>query len=392
MPVYHLSTRIKSNVAACNILYDFLVYRVDSKRNKIIIIDVKQQPLQSNYETRDHMTQNITDDLSTIFIMEVTIYRKTMLKTLCMTPTPFTRMYTLGELASGNAWSPVKRENPCYFETQGTPRPENQGGHTQQVQITIPSRPFIAKEYPIGDVRDPFEKNKIETQINRRYNWQDYPNQGGASTCGPAAFFYCLQKDRPDVYAQAARDLWKYGKTKIGHLEIVPGDGCKHPSGDFYDNYGAIILGVDWMTLVGLRDSENAVLNFDTLDSPVAGITLWDTLSSWFERAGYEKTFSNVGITQAGVQGIRELNEYVKKGYRVITLINDGLLEGSQSERMTVPTHWIVWNGPVIQCSDNEIYLDFFSWGRVNGRIKEGKSLDFFINRFFGGMVFKPLK
>jgi hypothetical protein len=40
--------------------------------------------------------------------------------------------------------------------------------------------------------------------------------------CGPAAFFYCLQKDRPDVYAQAARELWRYGKTRIGNLKIEP--------------------------------------------------------------------------------------------------------------------------------------------------------------------------
>ncbi|WP_436882845.1 hypothetical protein [Enterobacter asburiae] len=393
MPVYHLSTRINSNVPPENILYDFLVYRMDGKRNKVTIVDVRQQPLQSNYETRDHMTGNITDDLSTIFIMEVTLYRKTMLKTLCMTPVPFSRMYTLKEFASGTAWSPVKRENPCYFETTGTPRPESEGGHTQIVTISRPPRPFIAKEYPIGDARDPFEKNAIESQIQNRFNWLDYPNQGGASTCGPAAFFYCLQKDRPDVYAQAARDLWRYGKTKIGELEITPGEGCKHPSGSFsWDNGSIKITGIDWMTLAGLRDSENAVLSFDTLDSPVAGITMWDTLSSWFEKAGYEKVFSNVGITQAGAQGVRDLNEYINRGYKVVTLINDGLLKKSLSEHLTVPTHWIVWEGPVTQSPDNNVHLRLFSWGGVDDQIKPGKDLNSFINRFFGGMVFKPLK
>ena len=393
MPVYHLSTRINSNVPAENLLYDFLVYRIDGKRNKVTIVDVRQQPLQGNYETRDHMTGNIMDDLSTIFIMEVTIYRKTMLKTLCMTPTPFSRMYTLEEFASGKAWSPVKRENPCYFETTGTPRPESEGGHTQIVKITRPHRPFIAKEYPIGTPQDPFEKNLIERQINSRFNWQNFPYQGGASTCGPAAFFYCLQKDRPDVYAQAARDLWRYGKTKIGELEIAPGDGCKHPSGDFFmDDGRSKITGLDWMTLAGLRDSENTVLSFDTLDSPVAGITMWDTLSSWFENAGYEKIYSNVGITQAGVQTIRDFNDFVQKGYKVVTLINDGLLQTSLSEHLTIPTHWIVWDGVLTQTPSGHVNLKLFSWGRVINWMKPDKDLSFFINRFFGGMVFKPLK
>ncbi|WP_330986312.1 MULTISPECIES: hypothetical protein, partial [Enterobacterales] len=289
---------------------------------------------------------------------------------------------------SGKACSPVKRENPCYFESQDTMKPESQGGETRQLQISRPERPFISKEYPIGTPQDPFEKSKIEDEIEDRFNRFSYPNQVGASVCGPAAFFYCLLKDRPDVYAQAARELWRYGKTKIGELEIAPSDGCRHPTGHFYDN----INGLDWMTLAGLRDSENQIFSFDALDSPVAGITMWQNVTKWFEKAGFEHVFSNVGITQAGNQGVKDLNEYVAKGYRVITLIDDSLLDGSRSERSTVPTHWIVWEGPVAQNGDGSVHLKLFSWGDVRDQIKPGKDLHFFTNRFFGGMVFKPLK
>ncbi|OSN08254.1 hypothetical protein [Lonsdalea iberica] len=388
MAVYHLSTRINSNVPADSLRYDLCIYRMDSERNKHPLVDVKQQPFQGNYETQSHMTGNINESLSSIYIMEMNIYRKTMLHTHCVTPVPFTKMYTLEEFASGKAWSPVKRENPCYFESKGTMKPESQGGETKQIKITIPERPFIAKEYPIGTPQDPFEKDSIEGDIQERFNHLSYPYQSGASVCGPAAFFYCLQKDRPDVYAQAARELWRYGKTKIGELEIEPSEGCRHPTGHFYNN----ISGLDWMTLAGLRDSENTIFSFDTLDSPVAGVTLWKTLTEWFEKAGYEKVFSNVGIAQAGIQGIRDLNEYINKGYKVITLINDGLLNGSLSDKLTVPTHWIVWDGPVTQDVSGAVHLKLFSWGQVENQIKYGKDISFFINRFFGGVVFKPLK
>lgn len=387
MAVYHLTTRINSNVPADYLLYDLCIYRMDSGRNKYPIVNVKQLPLQSNYETQSHMTGNINESLSTIYIMEVTLYRKTMLHTHCVSPVPFTKMYTLEEFASGNAWSSVKRENPCYFESKGTMKPESQGGETKQVRITTPERPFIAKEYPIGTSQDPFEKNKIESQIDDRFYHYSYPYQAGASVCGPAAFFYCLQKDRPDVYAQAARELWRYGRTKIGELEIAPSEGCRHPVGNFYGN----ISGLDWMTLAGLRDSENAVFSFDTLDSPVAGVTMWQALTEWFEKAGYEKVFSNVGITQAGVQGIRDLNKYVEDGYKVVTLINDGLLDASLNST-TLPTHWIVWDGSVTQDSSGYVNLKLFSWGKVDNWIKPKKDLQFFLNRFFGGVVFKPLK
>ncbi|HDG1695039.1 hypothetical protein [Kluyvera ascorbata] len=387
MAVYYLCTRINSNVPADYLLYDLCIYRMDSERNKYTLIDVKQHPFQSNYETQSHMTGNINESLSTIYIMEVKIYRKTMLHTHCVTPVPFTKMYTLEEFASGKTWSPVKRENPCYFESKGTMKPESQGGETKMIRITVPERPFIAKEYPIGTSQDPFEKNKIESDINKRFYHQSFPFQASASVCGPAAFFYCLQKDRPDVYAQAARDLWRYGKTKIGELNIVPGKSCRHPAGHFYDD----ISGLDWMTLAGLRDSENAIFSFDTLDSPVAGVTMWQILTEWFEKAGYEKVFSNVGIAQAGVQGVRDLNKYVEQGYKVVTLINDGLLEGSDNNT-TLPTHWIVWDGTVMQDSNGYINLKLFSWGRSINWVKQKKDLHFFINRFFGGMVFKPLK
>ena len=387
MPVYHLSTRIKSNVPPSYLLYDLYIYRMDSNRNKYALVNVKQQPFLENYETQRHITENIDEPLSTIYIMEVTLYRKTLLNTLCVSPTPFTRMYTLEEFVSGKAWSQVKRENPCYYESTGTMKPVSEGGETKIIKISTPERPFIAKKYPIGSPGDPFEKNLIEQQINNRFNHVNFPTQSGASVCGPAAFFYCLQKDRPDVYAQAARQLWRYGKTKIRELEILPSEGCRHPTGYFSGN----ISGLDWMTLAGLRDSENAVLSFDTLDSPFAGVTMWQTLSEWFEKAGYEKVFSNVGITYAGIQGIRDLNEYAQKGYKVVTLINDGLL-GRSNSNLTVPTHWIVWDGPVTQEADGSVHLDLFSWGDVFDQIKNGKDIYFFINRFFGGMVFKPLK
>jgi len=392
MTVYHLSTRINANVPTDYLLYDLCIYRMDANRNKYPLVDVRQQLFLRNYETQSHLTRDINDALSTIYIMEMKLYRKTMLHTHCVTPVPFTKMYTLGEFASGNAWSPVTRENPCYFESKGTMKPESQGGETKQIKITIPERPFIAKEYPIGHSIDPFDKNLIERQIDERFNGFSLPNQIAASVCGPAAFFYCLLKDRPDVYAQAVRELYRYGKTKIGDLIISPGEGCRRPTGIFYYNDGRPrITGIDWITLAGLRDSENRVFSFDSLDSPVAGITMWQILTKWFEKAGYEKVFSNAGITQPGVQGIRDLNKYKDQGYIVVALINDGLLVNSES-KTTLPTHWIVWNGLVTQDSNGYIGLELFSWGKTMNWIKPKRDLQFFINRFFGGMVFKPLK
>ena len=391
MPAYSISTRINSNVPASSLLYDLCVYRIDGNKNKHLLVDVKQQPVKENYETQGHMTGNISDPLSTIFIMQVTLYRKTMLHIHTVFDMPFSRMYTLQELSAGRAWSPVKRENACYFESSAMTKPVSDGPNITVVKISQPARPFIAKDYPEDSPQDPFAWSAIKQQINDRFNYVNLPYQGETSICGPAAFFYCLLKDRPDVYAQAVWELWRYGKTKIGELEIAPGEDCRHPSGAFFNEQGRPkIFGIDWMTLAGLRDSENAVLDFDSIDSPLAGVTMWQLLTEWFEKAGYEKVFSNVGITQAGVQGIQELNEYAKKGYKVVTLVSDTLLKGSIGVHSTVPTHWIVWDGPVTQDGQGSVHLLLFSWGYVTDGIKSNVDFSFLINRFFGGVVFKP--
>jgi hypothetical protein len=134
-------------------------------QNKIKIVDVLKQPMQSGYETLRHETPEISESVKTIYIMEVMLYHKTMLHTIQVLSSPFTHMYL-----------------PCSPD-------------------------------------DPFEYSKIKKQITTRLNYINFPYQGGASVCGPAAFFYCLQTDRPDIYAQAAWELWRYGNTKIGQIQ-----------------------------------------------------------------------------------------------------------------------------------------------------------------------------
>lgn len=135
------------------------------------------------------MTENINDPVTTIYIMEVKVYRKTMLSSHDVMLIPFSKMYTLEEFASGKSWSSIKRENPSYFESEGTTNPESHGKEIITIKISQPERPFIAKKYPIGTPQDPFEKNNTQIDIQERFYHRSYPNQNSASVCGPAAFF-----------------------------------------------------------------------------------------------------------------------------------------------------------------------------------------------------------
>ncbi|MBK0004469.1 hypothetical protein [Erwinia sp. S38] len=120
-----------------------------------------------------------------------------------------------------------------------------------------------------------------------------------------------------------------YGETKIGILNISPGDGCSHPKGAFYDDYGReTVSGLDWITLASLRDSENSIMSYDEVDDQVSGITMLGKLTEWFDKAGYEKVFDNISLSHANETDIVRLNSFAKQGYRVVTFISAEILKG----------------------------------------------------------------
>ncbi|WP_047683320.1 MULTISPECIES: hypothetical protein [Xenorhabdus] len=391
MPTYTVYTKIESNVPAENLLYDLIIYRKDAKGNHHILLDIFQAQLQSNYETQQHVTEETDDDLSVTYIMQIMLYRKHGSNTIQALQAPFRKMYTLGEFVEGKACSDKKRENACYFESTIETKPVSDGDNTVELKLTVPERAFIAKEYPIGHKDDPFEKSKFESELQNRISKRSVPDQGGASLCGPAAFFYCLQMDRPDIYEQAARELWEHGRTKIGQLEIKPGDGCRHPKGTFYNEYGTRISGLDWLTLASLRDSENIIFSYDEVNDQVAGITMWGMLTEWFEKAGYEKIFSNVGLSHCNMNDLMTLNDYASQGYKVITLISDTMLGMGRNNGITYKSHWIVWSG-IVKENNQQVELELFSWGDTYQQIKRNTTMDSFLSQLFGGLVFKPLK
>ncbi|MCC4106213.1 hypothetical protein [Serratia ureilytica] len=404
MPKYNIYTKIESNIPTPDLFYDLDIYKTGDNNKKHVLLSVIQQPITPGYYTQPHDSNETDDDLSVIYIIEINLHRKHGGKLISVLSSPAKKMYTLGEIASGKAYSKNKRENVCYFETKAQTKPvnDNGGDNIHSVKITCLERAFIAKEYPIGSADDPFDKKKIENQIVSRMSHSSYPNQGGTSLCGPAAFFYCLQMDRPDVYKQAANELWLYGKTKIGTLNISPGDGCRHPKGAFYDDYGReAVSGLDWITLASLRDSENSIMSYDEVGDQVAGITMWGKLTEWFEKAGYEKVFDNISISHANLDDIISLNNYISSEHKVVSLISAGMLSDFPGDSSS-KNHWIVWDSQV-RCNDGKsvsastsilekVDLTLFSWGKVKRQLKNNVNLDVFMKHTFGGLVFRPIK
>lgn len=142
-------------------------------------------------------------------------------------------------------------------------------------------------------------------------------------------------------------------------------------------------------------------MSYDEVDDEVAGITMWGKITEWFEKSGYVKVFSNVGLSRCSIEDIARLSEYAGKGFKVVSLISAGMLFDFGSDDTLSKNHWVVWAGALKNASgqaitknsqpDEIVNLKLFSWGMVKNQIKLNKSLEYVRKHVFGGVVFKPL-
>ncbi|MGL0782819.1 hypothetical protein ACSTB9_14795 [Klebsiella pneumoniae] len=409
MPKYNIYTKIESNVSAVDLFYDLNVYRTDASNKKHILLSVAQQPVTSNYQTQSHETNDTEDGLSVIYIMEMNLYRKHGGKLFSVLSSPAKKMYTLGEMASGQAYSKNKRENVCYFETKAQTKPVNDNGddNIHSVQITCIPRFFVALEHPIGDPLDPFTKNSIKSELDARKaasllgpEGEYYPNQYYSMLCGPAAFYYCLMMDRYDVYEQLVWDLWNHGKATLGSFLLQPSTSTMKVNDLFSGASHPRVSAVDWITMASLRDSSNNLLKYESVGDKVSAITLWGDIEKWMLNAGAQKIFSNISLYHSSLSDMCKLNSLMCNDVHIFSLISAGMLQ--QGANVPFKDHWIVWDGKLKLVNGGSITnetsleelvsLRLFSWGEVkDNSLRVSLKLGEFLNHTFGGMVFTKI-
>ncbi len=285
------------------------------------------------------------------------------------------------------------------------------GTGTPVTTQTICNRPFIAYEHGIGDQLDPFAWNVIEGQLRERLAKNSFPDQKYTSLCGPAAFFYCLQIKHPAFYRMVVQQLWQTGEAQIARLIIKPSDACKRPKDFFYANNTPRILGIDWMTLAGLRSSSNWALSYDSPNEELLksisttakrfvnkalAATTQPQLKTWFTQAGFRCVTDKVITNLVGIKSFVDFNKEFSQGRCIVALI-DGDLLGSLA-RFSIPTHWVVWTSTLNDKNGNPItshlkdtdivQLQVFSWGKDNYAIKTNVNFSDFRNHIFHIYVF----
>ena len=213
--------------------------------------------------------------------------------------------------------------------------------------------------------------------------------QEETSLCGPSAFFKWLLADRPELYVKYAIDLWKYGRARLGQLDVKPGSDCRKAW-----NRNAKIAQLDWLTCASLRDSENTFLDYDSPSDEAGGITMPRTLAGWFRAVGYTQVENetNIFITK-DMDDLTRAGNLTNNGRRVCLLISaDMLSRGTEGGFFTIPDHWIQmtgWGGlRGIGSGKKGAYATVWSWGYWYGL--QTLPLKTIESRFFGYVAAVP--
>lgn len=206
-------------------------------------------------------------------------------------------------------------------------------------------------------IKEPSERNLFIGHLHERIAKPHRINQLYTPLCGPAAFMYCIAKDRPHDYLRYVLDLVTTGTGKLGGLIVTPSAACRN----------AVIKGkiapADWVALASLRDSSNKSMQMSSPDSNAAGITLPGELAEWFSKTGW---FSGgvrnyAGLTSKSFEHLLDANQ--RPNSHVCLFIRSSIIshtsndasamgvrpnkisgKGTPKTWLGTPDHWVVLN------------------------------------------------
>lgn len=222
-------------------------------------------------------------------------------------------------------------------------------------------------------------------------------NQAGSSLCGAASVMYLLAKHRPSAYAHYVRQLYWHGMGWLGALKVKPSKSCRRfkPAGK--------IAGVDWVALASLRDSENAIFDYDDTSDEAAGITFPHEVAKWLGKAGFKQVDPQVNVyLTKGEDNLKKALELKSKGHEVCLLIDANLLNkhkhrGALAQVFTCANHWIVLNprpGQKIEVTKERVQFTVFTWGQEYREIspdpKNPVTLEVFLQNYYGYIASVP--
>lgn len=182
--------------------------------------------------------------------------------------------------------------------------------------------------------------NRIDVakELRQRIEEPHKIDQGQSSLCGPSVFIYCIAKRKPKVYAQYVIDLFEKGEASIGRLKIKPGRDCKN----YQPPTDSGMVGVDWIALAGLRDSENNAMDYDSYKDQVSGITLPGTVAKWFAFGDFIAVRNKTNkVFDKDLYMLLKAHQLYMCGAMVCLFVGANVLQGFPKGKSPAD-HWVV--------------------------------------------------
>lgn len=282
----------------------------------------------------------------------------------------------------------------------------------------------------------PVTRDVLAAQIDARLRGTSTPRQLGTSYCGPAAFLYCVLKDRPDVYVAYAVMLWQTGKysfrTRAGHIDVESADRTKAALGEIAGlrKGKEQISELDWMTMAALSASTRPLSGLRKGAAPDdvgLSVTYPWVLENWFLAAGSRPQVNNMGFgaVKSSLFMFANLMRFWRSHWLVLQI--DSSLAETGSPSTFTQRHWVVVNpnfqprvrregkGPWVamgdvmsdfwklpsdqadramegrHLADWPMELSLVTWGKEDYRVKMRRLGDI-PARFYGGYAFPRIR
>lgn len=266
---------------------------------------------------------------------------------------------------------------------------------------------FSQKSSPSAFPNLGVSRKKFAHDLMERINSASLLNQGATSLCGATVFLLAVLRRDPVTFARYVMDLYDRGEAKVGDLSVTPGRDCRS-----YRPSPSDVSPVEWVALAGLRDSSNAMLDYDSASVEAGGITLPATLAGWFRSANFRSVVNRTNLYfDSDLKTLLMAEQQYSSGAHVCLFIGANLLSG-QLGGTTIPDHWVGLATPIridgksalplltrgaainddATLAKASIAFDVFSWGESNFPVQKWRpnlTVETCIDYFYGFVAAK---
>jgi hypothetical protein len=235
------------------------------------------------------------------------------------------------------------------------------------------------------------DRAMVASRLKELVNTPTKIQQGDLNLCGPAVFFLLWCKRDPLAFSRYCINLFEQGSSAIGSLNVIPGSDLRNQDYEkVTPRMNLLCPQAEWLSMSALRDSENAVLDFEgTPEEDVSGITTPAEIKNWLDETKCYQSVQDEGnyATNPGLEQAKKLRPDL--GQDIVMLINANLIPGSKISPFDIitgrfPNHYILLDSP-IEFSGDQVSFTFWTWGMLQPKAEINK--DIFDRNYFGAVI-----